>query len=187
MEPGKYRAKATQDVQFGVSANGNLQIAVCFELLSGEHAGRTISWVGTFGDGKSTEITIKALESCGWKGIDPTEDLTGITDNEVELVVENETGNDGKIYSKVRWVNRPGSGRVKFHRPAEGQTLRAFGTEISQQVRAMRAESGGPAAAQRPNQQQWPNQQKRPPATRNPPQQQQFDDDCGAPPDDFPF
>lgn len=158
IQAGKYRARATsiEDVSFGVSKQGNLQIAVVFDLLDEHVAGQTISWVGTFADGKATDIAIKALEACGWQGEDPTESLDGITDNEVVLVVENETGEDGKVYAKVSWVNRPGAGRVKFKQPISGQELRVFGADIKRAVTANRAMSGGgqprQQSAQRPAQ-----------------------------------
>ena len=169
IQPGKYRARATgaEDVQFGVSAKGNLQIGVLFELLDEEMAGQTISWVGTFAEGKSTDISIKALEACGWQGDDPTESLEGISTNEVILVVEHEAGEDGRVYAKVAWVNRPGAGRVKFKQPINGQDLRVFGADIKRAVMANRAfNSGGSQArsqqAQRPagNQQRPPQQQR---------------------------
>lgn len=165
IQPGKYRARATsaEDVQFGVSKQGNLQIGVLFELLDEEMAGQTISWVGTFADGKATDIAIKALEACGWQGDDPTESLEGITNNEVVLVIENETGEDGRSYAKVLWVNRPGAGRVKFKQPISGQDLRVFGADIKRAVAANRAMNSGGSPARSQQAQRSSGSQQRPP------------------------
>lgn len=191
IQPGKYRARATgiDDVSFGVSKQGNLQIAVVFDLLDEHVVGQTISWVGTFADGKATDIAIKALEACGWTGEDPTESLDGITDNEVVLVVENETGDDGKVYSKVSWVNRPGAGRVKFKQPISGQDLRVFGADIKRAVAANRAMGGGGQPRQQSVQRPAQNRQQ----AQRPPEQRgnSFPDDSYGPngvhDDDLPF
>jgi hypothetical protein len=144
---GTYRARSTgaQDVTYGVSENGNLQIAVVFQITDEncEYFGQSIAWTGTFASDKSTEISIRALENCGWQGEDPTEQLEGIETNEVNLVIENETSDRGRTYSKVRWVNSIGGGKIKFKNPIEGQSLRSFGVDIKNTVRAMRIDRGG--------------------------------------------
>lgn len=181
IQPGQYRARSTgpQDVSFGVSASGNLQIAVVFEFIDEALAGQTIVWVGTFAPGKSTDITIQALENCGWTGDDPTKNIDGIDGNEVILVIENDTNDKGDIYPRVKWINRPGAGRIKFKRPAEGAELRAFGAEIRAATLARRAAQWTARPEQR---------QALPPAKKK---TNTYDDaDYGASPstdDDFPF
>lgn len=187
MENGKHIARClgASEVTFGVSSKGNLQIAIPFEITKGAAQGETISYVGNFAEGRGTEMTIEALQNCGWRGTDPTADLTGIDANEVELVIITETATDEqghtKEYKKVKFVNRPGSGRITFKKPATGDTLRAFGAEIAQTVNAMRADNG----QRRPAQPRQAPQPRSNPLPRN----QYNDTDYGQPPsdDDFPF
>ncbi len=109
---GKYLAKCTGEgnVQFGYTKNGHEQIVIDFELLNEGYEGQRVQWFGTFANEKSIEIAVKSLRACGWQG-DNLTDLRGIDQNEVELDIGFEDF-DGKRRMKVRWVNRPGSGRV---------------------------------------------------------------------------
>ena len=108
-----------------------------------------ITWIGTFAPGKATGFALDALENCGWKGNDPTADLTGIDSQDVELVVDAEAGQDGVMRPRVRWVNRRGSGRIKFKQPIGPGELGAFRDEIRGAVAARRA-TGGQRGVARP-------------------------------------
>ena len=143
IQSGRYMARCTgpADASWGMSQNGNLQLALVFELLEG---GQQLSWVGTFASGPATDICLQALENCGWKGTDPIEDLSGIDSEEVELVVVEEEDLEGNLRTRVRWVNRPGAGRIKFKHPVGPAELAAFKGEIRAAVAAKRA--GGPPA-----------------------------------------
>ena len=175
ISPGTYRARCTgpTDAQWGVSQNGNLQLALVFDLLDEAVAGQRITWIGTFAVGKATDFTLQALENCGWQGSDPTADLTGIDSQDVELVVDTEAGQDGVMRARVRWVNRPGSGRIKFKQPVGPSELGAFSQEIRGAVAARRAGNRSAAPA-RP----------RGPAPRG---QYPDEDYGGAGEDDLPF
>src|SRR5690606_28336352 len=103
---GTYTAKAIE-WKLGVTSRGTEQIAVLFQLESGEQ----ITWYGYFTE-KTTERTLDALEYMGWDGVDIT-DPVGLDRNDVRLVIDHETGEDGKTYARVKWVNRIGGLAVK--------------------------------------------------------------------------
>lgn len=147
IEPGTYKGRCIEDVtqpaRLGRSSGGNEQIALAFELYSpdGDTLG-TMDWIGTFAPGKTTDITLRALDACGWTGADPS-DLTGITDNEVELVVQREADQNGVERTRIRWVNRPGAGRIEFKTKLGAQETKALGAQLKGQIAAMRAARGG--------------------------------------------
>jgi hypothetical protein len=177
IEPGTYRAKCTgtKDAQWGVSKNGNVQLALVFAFAEGELLGQEITWIGTFAPGKATDIAIQAIENCGWDGTDPTESLDGIDKNDVNLVIGLEADQDGKMYPRVQWVNKPGNGRIKFQQPVSAKELKAFSPDIRGAV-AMRRQQQGKPVASRPSAQQ----------RERPQQQQQRRTGGGDPgPDDF--
>jgi len=100
---GTHRGRA-REWALGHASNGNEQIAVLFELTQGEHAGKTITWFGSFSDA-AVDRTLDSLRHCGWDG-DNFAALDGLDANEVELVIQPETY-EGKTRDRVRWVNRP--------------------------------------------------------------------------------
>ncbi len=107
------RVTSVDDVQYGSATSGNPQIGVQLEILSEGFEGRKVTWFGTFppgGDDKSTttcRISCEALRAMGWK-TNLLDDLSGITDNEVELWVKYEDYN-GRESMKVN-VSVPGEG-----------------------------------------------------------------------------
>lgn len=116
-EAGKYRARCIDnpsEPRFGRSEGGNEQIALTFALVDeeGRPTDTTIDWVGTFAEGKATEITMKALRTCGWS-TDSVDDLTGIDANEVELDVQWDEYK-GERRLRVKWINKPGGNRIAF-------------------------------------------------------------------------
>jgi len=168
MENGTYPARATGDAKWGLSQNNNAQISVLFRISKGPFEGAYAGWIGTFAEGKATEIAINALRAMGWKGMDPTADLDGITDNEVDLVIEMAVSNSGNVYPQVKYVNRPGSGAmITFKQPLEGQELRQWGPFIAQAAKALWLEQHpnepmpGQPARQRPAAQPQPQPQTR--------------------------
>jgi hypothetical protein len=104
---GVFAARA-EAAQLTKTSKGDPQVLVVFEILSpGPQQGSKIGWYGFFTP-KTQERTLEALYACGWHGPDLT-DLSGVGDREVEIVVEEEEY-QGKVRSKVRWVNVPGRG-----------------------------------------------------------------------------
>lgn len=113
LRPGAYKARATGGA-LGLTAKDKPEVAVMFELV--EPQGWRIAWYGFFTE-KTEDSTLKALFACGWDGEDISA-LTGIDQNEVELVIEveeNEEKNGQKLgtyRNRVRWVNEVGAAGV---------------------------------------------------------------------------
>lgn len=138
---GTYRARAVgQDgVQYGFTGTGNAQLAVEFELLE---EGERVTWFGVFAPGKSSDIAMRALRAAGWTG-DDLNDLVGLGSTEVELVIEDEEWN-GKVRTRVRWVNVPGAGgRVELQSKMNDAQRRAFAERMRSQAIASRPNAGG--------------------------------------------
>jgi len=161
------RATGPEGVQFGMSSTSNLQIAITFKFTNpeDEYFGHVITWMGSFAPGKASEITLEAMENCGWSG-DDVMNMTGIDSNEVELVIIEEYNEEkGRAFDKVKFVNRAGANRFAFQRPVEGSALASQAKTLNQSIRAIRASQGRkPSAPQ--NRQQPPRQA--PPARQQP-------------------
>lgn len=162
MTDGTYTGRATGEVTWGMSQNQNLQACVLFRITSGPFEGQYVSWVPTFAEGKATEIAINGLRACGWKGMDPTRDLSGLTDNDVDLVIEMQQSQAGNIFPTVKFVNRQGSGAlIRFKQPVEGTELHQWGPFIAQAAKALWVEQhpnepvpGNPGQQRMPQRQQ---------------------------------
>jgi hypothetical protein len=182
LDAGTYRAKAAE-AALGETETGKEQIAVRFDLLDLE--GQSITWFGYFTE-KTTESTIKALRTAGWKGSDLM-DLSDLcnpeTTPEVHLVVEHEsytnpqTGQT-KVQAKVRWVN--GSGGLALKKALDPNKAKAFAARMKAQVAAYDRSAGTPAPKAKP-------QQRRP--ADGPPMEHLEQQSGGAPggEDDIPF
>lgn len=132
-DAGKYRAKCIDnpsEPRFGRSEGGNEQIALTFALTDeeGHTTDTTIDWVGTFAEGKATEITLKALRTCGWK-TDNVDNLDGINDNEVELDVQWDEYK-GERRLRVKWINKPGGNRIKFQNELDAGGRKALAARL---------------------------------------------------------
>lgn len=123
---GKYRARV-KFADFGFTSGGSEQVQVVFDLLDPDYDGETVPWWGYFTE-KTAERTMQSLRYCGWKGDDVT-NLEGISDNEVEVVVEHNTYN-GKTNARVAWVNRPGSGGIAIKAPMADAQRKAFAKKM---------------------------------------------------------
>lgn len=127
IDAGRYKAKAT-DAKLAYTAGGREQVVLKFKT----ECGHFLTYYGSFSD-KAYRFTFGALEACGWIGDDIT-DLSGVTNNEVSLVVELEPDNNGTMRPKVRWVNRPTSPNVEVKKPLTPAQAEVF----ADKVRAMR-------------------------------------------------
>jgi hypothetical protein len=106
-----YIARADSgDLCYTENENPKPYVIVQFIIEEGERAGTTLPWYGYFTE-KTEANTMKSLRVCGWSGNDLS-DLSGISDNLVQIVVADEEYN-GQIREKVRWVNKFGSMAVK--------------------------------------------------------------------------
>jgi hypothetical protein len=100
IEPGTYRATATNEFNFQQAKTGSQYLRLYFRLIDNPEV--TIGWSGFFTE-KTQARTLEALRACGWRG----DDLSQISfpgGNEVLLVVEDEEYN-GKTHSRVAFVN----------------------------------------------------------------------------------
>lgn len=142
IQPGKYTAVAVaEDVQWGKTKTDKVQVAIPFRIEEGQHAGHTITWFGFFTE-KARERTLESLRFCGWKGNDLAN--LGPLDQQVEIVVDEEEY-DGKVRTKVQWVNRLGSGKVKLNETLDPNELRTFAAEMRGLAQGV-AEVDGPKA-----------------------------------------
>lgn len=164
MIEAKYLARACGAAQFEESGNGNMQIAIPFEILDEEHGGETITWFATMHDtpdkkgmtGK--DRVVESLVYMGFQSDDMTalmeisdDDARALLPETVELVVAPDEY-EGTERLKVRWVNRPGAGRAGFKKPLSKEGMRAFAAQMRGALKNAR---GG--AAQRPAQQSMPS------------------------------
>lgn len=145
--PGHHRARAVE-ADLGFAGTGTEQIAINFQFLDGENAGQHITWYGFFTE-KCVERTFETLRTCGWKG-DDLNDLDGIDENEVELVVEMAVDErDGHAYPKVRWVNRLGGGVALGTRMTDDQRKK-FAASMRGYAVSSRKGEGAQAQTQAP-------------------------------------
>jgi hypothetical protein len=154
---GTHRAIA-QSIQFGFAGQDDKeQVVIEFRLTNGDDPdfGHSISYFGFFTD-KTIKRTIESLRYCGWKGDDlaelPVLAETGMLPDEVDLVVDHEEY-EGNVRAKVKWVNRPGGGRVELAKPMEPTSLAAFSARMKGSIKAAEAaprqRGGGAPPAQR--------------------------------------
>lgn len=132
---GTHRARAREwdlDVQ-----NGKECVVVRFELVGGDHDGKSIQWWGYFTE-KTVDRTLDSLRHCGWAS-DSLAELDGLDANEVELVIDDEEY-EGKWRSKVKWVNRPSKLFTKA--PMNAQERAAFAARLRGKTTAHRQKYG---------------------------------------------
>lgn len=147
IEAGRYKARAIE-WRLGVTGGGNEQIGVLFQLEDGQ----LMTWYGFFSE-KTTERTLDSLETMGWDGVSITDPM-GLDRNDVQLVVEHETNDEGKTFPRVRWVNRLGGLTMKEE--LSGAALQNFKQRMQGTIIARRQSKGAPAP--RPQQRQVPPQ-----------------------------
>lgn len=104
IEKGTHEAHPL-NYQFGKSSKKQTEmVSVTFQFVDGPNKDKRISWSGYFTDA-TAERTMDALEHCGWDG-DDIKALKGFGTKNVELVIEEEQGQDGNMYPRVQWVNK---------------------------------------------------------------------------------
>lgn len=151
-EDGTFRARAVE-WDLGYTSTNKEQVAVRFELLDVDEGARYLTWYGFFTD-KTTERTLDSMRHCGWKG-DDLFDLSGLGDNEVDLVLETEEDNEGKAHLRVRWVNSRGGLALKDRMDDDARRTfaqRMKGAVLAHKKKAPRppAKSNGGSSSQQP-------------------------------------
>lgn len=104
IKAGIHKARASE-AAVGKANNGTEYIGVWFDILDDdeETTGERVRWSGYLTE-KTEDRTWESLAHCGWDGSD-FDNFTGITGRVVSITVEHDTGNDGKRYASVAWVN----------------------------------------------------------------------------------
>jgi hypothetical protein len=139
IDKGTYKARAVEGA-LGFTSNDNEQVAVLFETI--EPQPRRITWYGFFTEATS-ERTLESLRHMGWKG-DDLSDLSGITDNEVYIVVDHEDY-QGKTQARVRWVNSGAGGALAMKATMDKARAQAFAARMKGAVVAQRQKMPKPA------------------------------------------
>jgi hypothetical protein len=150
MQEAKYFARACGAAQFEESGNGNMQIAVPFEILEEGFEGEVITWFATLhgtADKKGKtgkERVVESLVYMGFEGDDLTalmeisdEEARALMPESVELVCAPDVY-DGVERLKVKWVNRPGAGRAGFKKPLAKEEMRSFAAQMRSSLKDAR-------------------------------------------------
>ena len=163
---GKHMARPTS---WGLSEskNGSEQYAIGFEIVSGDEAGQTITWYGSFANEMAFEITMKGIRAAGGVGTDLN--ALEFPDTPVEIVVAHEEYN-GKIRDKVRFINGGGGGI----RHMDAGKSKSFAAKMASRIKAFDAKNGAPPAPTT----KAPTNGRKPPSAY---QRQPGDDDVGFP------
>lgn len=119
--PGNYIARAIKPATLEKSPEkGTPCVRVTFQLADG---GGVIDWKGWLTE-KTRDRTVESLEYMGFDGTD----LTTVTKNDVQLVIEHETykndKGEEKVAPRVQWVNRLGGSAMSALDAAEEQRIR---------------------------------------------------------------
>lgn len=149
IQPGRYRGRPVSAV-LGFTQGGKPQIAVEFDFT--DPPGHRMVWYGYFTE-KTWERSEDALRYCGWTGYDINDFAYGNPlpvgfEKEVELVVEEELDMDGKLRSKIAWVNR-GDGIALKNVMTTAQAV-DFAKEMKAKMMLRAKSSGAKPAASAP-------------------------------------
>lgn len=114
---GTYSAKP---IEWGIgeTKNGDPQAVVHFKIHDADGSTHNLTWYGSFKEKVKTH-TIKALINCGLQGNDLDQFGLGSEgkaldkNREIELVVSQETMDNGKTYARVKWINLPSGSRFR--------------------------------------------------------------------------
>lgn len=137
---GVHKARAAE---FAYGKSGGKEcIAVRFEFVGGPHDGKSIQWFGYFTE-KTEERTLESLRHAGWVGADIV-NLDGLGTTEVELVIGDEEY-EGKVRSKVQWVNR--ASRVTIKDQLDSSALQSFAARMRGKAVASAQKYGVPVTA----------------------------------------
>lgn len=138
MKAGTHRARAIGAVLTETKGNARREhVFIKFGLVADMND--VVDWQGYFGDNKDrggktlTERTTDAMKCCGWQG-DDIRELSTITRNEVEIVVQEEEFN-GTYRMKVRFIQPIGTAAKFMPQPLEGRYADDFAKRIQARLR----------------------------------------------------
>lgn len=104
---GKYKARALS-AEIGYAKTGSEMVLVNFQIADST---TVMPWYGTITESSAKRV-MESLLFTGWDGVD-FENWNGLGSKEVELVIEEEPDASGKLWPRVKWVNRLGGGSLK--------------------------------------------------------------------------
>lgn len=140
---GTHRARG-KTAQPHTNKNGKDLIRVVFEIDGDEYA-----FLWFMATDANTRRTLGDLQKCGCdvgRGNLRTA-LEGFGSREVELVIEHQPGNDGKLWPKVKYVNVPGEapsgGALPTLTDAEARAMDARWRHIMQEFSLLKPTSKG--------------------------------------------
>jgi len=133
-EPGEYIAKAV-NFDFGKTEKGNDFIQVSFQIEEGEVDSKSfITWRGFLTDA-AAKWTFAALRNAGWTGDALGDEMPGLGDTKVRLVIEDEEYED-KVYKRVRWVNRVApAGAFAAKNPLHGNDFSSLNARLGMKIK----------------------------------------------------
>jgi len=135
MENGKYRGRA-REWDLGMTGTGKVQLAIAFDFL--DHPGESMTAYLYFTD-DTFDRTLKTLREMGWTG-DDFENITGIDQKEVQLVVEAEADQNSEMRPRIKWIN--GGGGLALKQALEPNERKAFAAKMRDRIRAADAKAG---------------------------------------------
>lgn len=138
---GRYVGRAMA-WDLGSSTRGSDYICLRFEIMEGPEAGRSIRWNGYCTE-KAIDRTMRTLRICGWKS-DNIENLEGVQDNLVELVIDHRVSQDGKPFAEIKWVNSLNA-PLKLERPMDEGQRSMFVAKMKMYARQYPLVPGPPA------------------------------------------
>lgn len=146
---GNYRARADRStVQFGKAKSGNEQVAITFDITDPKADGypSRITWIGTFAEGRATEITLDGIMAAGWTGEDLLS-LDGIGDAECSIKVGHKLNEqNGNTYAQVEFVNRL-AGSFTFKEKLDDVGVGDLASRLGGAIMAARERAAGKGGA----------------------------------------
>ncbi len=149
VKPGKYLAKVI-DYGIGETKAGLPQVLVMFEFKDSDGVQQQMVWYGTLKEGKGRDITIDSLLVCGFRGNDIEVLAEGIgngaldTEKEVQLTIGEEPDQNGKMRTRIQWVNAPGGSafREKLSKQETVSKFQGLNLNLKADVMARRQATG---------------------------------------------
>jgi hypothetical protein len=105
---GFYSARATGEFVYDKTpGKGTPYVRVQYEVMTaGAWLGEKVRWTGWLTPA-ARKRTLEALRISGWDpACNDLMKLTGLGSCNVQIEVEHETADDGKVWPRVKWVNR---------------------------------------------------------------------------------
>lgn len=152
VKPGKYIGRVV-DYGIGTTKNGDPQVMVQFRFEDSDHKTQQMTWFGSLKQGQEgkkapREITIDALLACGL-ATDEIESLANgpqgcalDEERDVQLTIEEETDDKGKVRSKIRWINIPGGAAFRDKLSFQDARIKLGALNLKGDVKFRRQQTG---------------------------------------------